>query len=113
MTPDLAARRLLMSAHLYYDHSQPILSDAENDALAKYVSDHFDDLHPTRIWQLRNRKIILATTHHVKLTTQTIEASHAWYYSVKGSWPLHCAYCTSTKPYKESPTNGRYYQIGG
>lgn len=113
MSPDLAARRLIMAAHLYYDHAQPIISDSENDKLAKFVSAHFDDLHPTRQWQLRNRKIILTTTHHVKLTAQSIQASHKWYYSAFRRWPNHAAYCLSCGGLKFGETNGTYTHIRG
>jgi len=109
--PDLAARHLLMAAHLYYDHGQPIMSDHEYDEMAKYVVMNWDALHPTRVWQLVGKKMTLATGMHFKFTTLTIDASHSWYLREKGSLPHLARYCTSIM--FESPTNGHYAKVRG
>jgi hypothetical protein len=47
MTPDLAARRLLMAALLYYEFSTNVMSDHEYDALGIFVKDNFNHLSDT------------------------------------------------------------------
>lgn len=46
-SPDLAARRLVMAALLYYEFSCNVMTDHEYDALGEFVRDHFEFIGPS------------------------------------------------------------------
>lgn len=74
-TPDLAARWVLMLAHLYYDRNVNLVADQEYDALSNFVADHWDEVHPFRQWQLGDAHSIRSSGCHVKLTRLSIAAA--------------------------------------
>lgn len=78
MSPDLAARRVLMSAYLYYVLDNPVLPDNEYDALANWVAERWHRVAPIRQWQCGSKEQIAATGHHVKVTWATVDAAHRW-----------------------------------
>ena len=87
ITPNLAARRVLMSAYLYYELASPVLSDAEYDDLARLVSDRWDDLTPMLQWQLGSKEAIRSSGHQVHLTQMTCGGAREWHKSVRGYYP--------------------------
>lgn len=52
MTPDLAARKLLVAAYAYYVLDEPIMDDARYDELSRYVARNWNELDPDRQWAL-------------------------------------------------------------
>lgn len=88
MSPDLKARQLLMSAHLYYDRDSPVLSDADFDALCMEVFECWDELSEFRQWQLGDDPVDIVTTAcHVFLTQSTIGGAEAWHEAEIGHAP--------------------------
>lgn len=88
MSPDLKARMVLMSAHLYYDRDSPILSDAEFDALCLEVFEVWDELSEFRQWQLGEDPVdIVTTAHHVFITEATVGGAEAWHLAEIGHAP--------------------------
>lgn len=78
MSPDLAARQLMMAAFLYYSCASSVISDAENDELAKYVAHNWDYLLPEIQERLDSPQAILATTSHVLVSKHTVGAAMEW-----------------------------------
>jgi hypothetical protein len=68
MSPDLAARRVIIAAYLYYNHAAPVVSDEAFDKTCKYVANNWDRLEPIRQWQLGSPEDLLATGHHILIT---------------------------------------------
>lgn len=79
LTPDLAARKALVAAYLYYVHDAPTISDARFDQLCNIAADGWDQLHPTRQWQLESPEATRATGMHFKFTTLCVGAARAEY----------------------------------
>ncbi len=78
MEPNLAARKLIMSAYLYYRCDCPVLSDGEYDKLSLFVSDHWDELSEQMQWQLGDREGIRATGMGILITQMGQDAAHSW-----------------------------------
>ena len=83
--PDQCARWVLMTAHLYYDRGESLISDEEFDALCRRVASAWGELHPTRQEQLGSPEDILATAHHVKLTVYSISAAESLWARAAGT----------------------------
>lgn len=75
LTPDLAARKILVAAYLYYNHDRSIMSDGEYDKLSQYVANHWDELPPIRQWCLGSAEATRATGMHFKFTTYCTAAA--------------------------------------
>jgi NAD-dependent DNA ligase len=75
MSPDLAARRILVAAYCYYVLDTSPMSDAEYDKLSNIVADHWDELPPVRQWALGNPTDTRASGSHFKFTTLTVDAA--------------------------------------
>ena len=74
--PDLAARRILMAAYMYYNCNESSrLSDTEYDQLSGYVADNWDQLDPVRKWQCGTPEETRATGCHFKFTAYCISAA--------------------------------------
>lgn len=56
MPPDLAARKLLVAAYMYYNIAKPCMTDAEYDKLGQYVYKHYHELEPDRQFMLGDRR---------------------------------------------------------
>jgi hypothetical protein len=84
---DLVARRVIMSAFLYYGINAPVASDAEFDAWCARLVTEWDRLDPLRRWQLEPRVDLAATGMHVKITVAAAHAACAWHEAVRGHWP--------------------------
>lgn len=88
MTPDLKARKILMSAHLYYDRNCHVLTDGEFDSLCMEIFEEWDELDAFRQWQLGGDPIDIVTTAcHVLITRATVGGAESWYESLNGHAP--------------------------
>lgn len=65
LTPDLAARRVIVAAYAYYVLDQPIMSDAAYDRLSKYVANNWDELDRDRQWALDTPEDTRAGGSHI------------------------------------------------
>ena len=65
MTPDYAARKLIVAAFCYYVIDDPIMTDATYDRYSQYVADHWDELSEDRRWALRSAKDVRSTGYHI------------------------------------------------
>lgn len=88
LTPELAARWLIMSAYLYYHRDSPVLPDGDYDEVSKYVADNLDELSPQMQWQLESPEAIRATGQGIKITPMGESASIAWYKTNTGFDPV-------------------------
>lgn len=75
---DAAARRVTMSALLYYSLDAPILTDADFDKLCKRCIEEWDDLSPLRKWQLGSREDLATTGYHIKITQAGVSGAISW-----------------------------------
>jgi len=87
MSPDLAARQVLMSCYLYYGCNCNVLDDAQYDAATRLVAERWSEIDPVRQFQLGSPEKILTTGSHVKLTRYTICAAMAWHHQIVGHYP--------------------------
>lgn len=87
MTPDLAARKVIVQSYLYYVLDAPTMSDGEFDKLSVYVSQHWDELDPVRQWQLGSPEAIYSSGAHIKFTVYSVAAAHQLYKEANGKWP--------------------------
>lgn len=77
--PDWAARRLLISAYLYYVLDSPRMSDAEYDRLSLVVSRGWDELAPDRKWALRDPEAIRSTGAHIRFSSFVVAVALNYY----------------------------------
>jgi hypothetical protein len=75
ITPDLAARKILVAAFLYYVLDAPTMSDGMYDKLSQIAADGWDQLDPVRQWQLDSPDATRASGAHFKYTAATIGAA--------------------------------------
>lgn len=95
MSPDLRARWLLMSAHLYYDRASPVLSDAEYDALSERVAHDLEvgellgesGIDPVRERQLGTPTQVRASGSHFRVTQATVGGAEHWHEDKMGHAP--------------------------
>lgn len=79
MSPDRAARLVILSGFLYYRHDAPVLSDAEYDRLVDAVVMDWDQLDPARQWQMESAEAMAATGFHMRITQHGEAAAFRWY----------------------------------
>lgn len=91
LAPDLAARKVIVAAYLYYVMDSPTMSDGEYDKLSQYVAEHWDKLDPVRQWQLGDAASTRAGGSHIKFTAYAVGAARNLY------WQTHKRY--SVYPY--------------
>lgn len=84
---DLKARKVIMSAYLYYRRSSPVLSDGAYDTLTREVAAGWPDLSPFRQWQLESPEALLASGSHAKVTMAAECGAIEWHEAVKGTPP--------------------------
>lgn len=80
MLPDLAARKVLVQAYLYYVLDAPTMSDGEYDKLSVVAADGWGQLEPVRQWQLGDPESAKAGGSHFKYTAATIGAARSEYH---------------------------------
>ena len=83
MSPDLAARKLIMSAYLYYRCDTSVLSDGDYDKLSLFVADSWEQLSEQLQWQLGDREGIRATGIGILITQMGQDAAHSWLHREK------------------------------
>lgn len=79
VTPDLAARKVIVNAYLYYVLDAPLLSDAEYDRLSELAAAGWSELHPDRQWALGAPEEVRATGHHIKFSSAAVSAARRAY----------------------------------
>ena len=79
MSPNHAARLLIMSAYLYYRCDTNVIDDGEYDKLSLTVADNWDKLDEQLKWQLGDREAIRSTGMGILITQMGQNAAHAWY----------------------------------
>lgn len=87
ISPDYAARLVVMSALLYYRFSSPVLTDDDNDKLVMYLSEpeHYGKLSALRQWQLGDINEFSSSTHRVYVTTMAYYGALSWHKWVTGT----------------------------
>ena len=85
---DLACRKILMSAYLYYRRGVSVISDAENDRLCTLVSSQWSSV-PKHYQHLLDpnsggAEAILHTTMHCKYTDRVEKGALAWLQEIIG-----------------------------
>lgn len=75
---DLCARKVIMSAMLYYSLDHPILSDAEYDKLCSRCIAEWDSLSPLRQFQLGSPEELATTGFHIKITYYGVYGALSW-----------------------------------
>lgn len=76
ITPDLAARKIIVAAYLYYVLDQPQMSDGEYDQLSLFVAENWDQLHPDRQWALGSPQDVRAGGSHVKFSSIAVGCAY-------------------------------------
>jgi len=78
---DLIARKVLMSAYLYYWQDNPVLSDGENDSYCRVLEQSWDEI-PLRYKVLLDPEKLfegqLSSTHKAKFTRLVEGGALAW-----------------------------------
>ncbi|WP_316172951.1 DNA ligase LigA-related protein [Bradyrhizobium sp. SZCCHNRI2049] len=87
MNADLAARKLIVAAYIYYCLDHNIMSDHEYDALSNFVADHWDELDPVRQWQLGSPEQIRASGFHILYTVLAVDAARQAFHEHTGRYP--------------------------
>ncbi|SRR6266705_6276160 len=75
MTPDLAARKILVAAYIYYVLDDNVMTDDEYDQLSIYVADNWAELHPTRQFCCGDPESTKASGSHFKFTVLCVSAA--------------------------------------
>lgn len=87
MNIDHACRIVLMSAYLYYQRNNPVLSDSDNDSFVKLVCENWEKV-PQRYLPLLDpdgigRESIASTTYRCRYTQMVEGGALAWLKKVK------------------------------
>lgn len=75
---DLCARKVIMSAFLYYSLDHPLLSDAEYDRLCKRCVTEWDKLSSLRQFQLGSPEELATTGYHIKISYYGVYGALDW-----------------------------------
>jgi len=113
MSPDKAARWLIMSSYLYYQRNTNVLDDGEYDELSTYVADNFDDISEQLQWQLESAEAIRATGNGVKITKMGEASAIAWHENNVGKLPEGSIPIPYKDWKKDKKFKCQYYVIGG
>lgn len=76
MSPDLAARKLIVAAYAYYVLDQPIMDDAEYDRLSRYVARNWDELDRDRQWALDTPEATRSSGAHIFFSVAAVSACY-------------------------------------
>lgn len=76
MSPDLAARKVIVAAYCYYVLDEPVMDDAEYDRLSRYVARHWDELDRDRQWALDTPEAIASSGAHIYFAVIAVDAAH-------------------------------------
>lgn len=75
LVPDLAGRKLLVAAFLYYVMDSPTMSDHEYDMMSIYVADNWDQLSDVRKWACGDADSTRASGAHFKFSVYNVDAA--------------------------------------
>lgn len=75
---DLKARRIIMSAMLYYGLNTSLIPDEVNDRWVRDLVRGYDQLDRVRQWALGPVEALQATTMRVKVTSAAVGGAVAW-----------------------------------
>lgn len=101
---DLIARKVIMSAVLYYGLGKPIVSDAEFDGWCKKLAKNWDKLDRYQQWQLGSPEEIKSSAFHVKVSWASAGGAHSWLTSTGVTERFQITY---TRP----PRRSKRYQV--
>lgn len=76
MTPDFAARRLIVAAYAYYVLDQPIMDDGEYDKLSRFVARNWDELDRDRKWALDTPEATRSSGAHIYFPEIAVRACY-------------------------------------
>jgi hypothetical protein len=105
MSPDLMARKVIGAAFLYYIYDVSIMLDSEYDALCTSLAERWDELSPTKKFQLESPEILKTTGYHIKVTEYNVRGALTWakqmghkltfhQLEIKGKTPCGAMYAT-------------------
>jgi hypothetical protein len=75
---DLIARKVIMSAVLYYGADAPVLSDGDYDHMIEELGSRWDELHPFRQWQFGDVGTFRSTGMDYKITIAAANGATSW-----------------------------------
>jgi hypothetical protein len=75
---DLIARKVLMSAVLYYGLDNPLVSDAKYDDWCGQIIRDWDDVRDDRQWQLRSPQDVKTSGFDFRITRATLGGARDW-----------------------------------
>lgn len=81
---ELMARKIIMSAYLYYYADENILPDVEYDSLSRIVAMNWDQLIPLRQFQLGDPDALKASGYHIIQNYASEGGARSWYFYKKG-----------------------------
>lgn len=89
MTPDLAARKVMVASYMYYVLDESPMEDHEFDQLCQYVADHWDELSAARKFCLGDPEAIRASGAYIKYTVICIDVGRGMYFDKHGVPPAY------------------------
>jgi hypothetical protein len=94
MHPDLAARKILVAAYLYYVLDAPTMTDGEYDKLSIIAADGWNRLETVRQWMLGDPDSARSGGSHFKFNTYVVGAARTLHLQVHRR--------PTTRPYPEN-----------
>jgi hypothetical protein len=79
---NLVARKVIMSAALYYGADSPAVDDATYDRMTHIIEGMWDEVDPYLQWQLGGLEGLTTSGFDYKVTAATIGGAVSWYKSV-------------------------------
>jgi hypothetical protein len=81
MHPDYAARLIVMSATVWYRFKSPIISEADDLKLVRYVLEdgNYQALTKLKQWQLGDPAVFSESTRQVRVTTMAYRGALDWH----------------------------------
>lgn len=89
MTPDLAARKVMVASYMYYVLDESPMTDHEFDHMCQYVADHWEELQDDRKFCLGSPEDIRASGAHIKFTVMCVDAARTMYYEKHNAPPAY------------------------
>jgi hypothetical protein len=79
ISPDFAARKILLAAYCYYVLDYSMMTDAKYDRLSDYVARRWKDVDPDRQFALCNPCDTRSTGMHFRFSVHTVGAALNYY----------------------------------
>lgn len=80
LAPDLAARKIIVAAYMYYVLDDGPMTDHEYDAMSQYVADNWDQVDPVRQWMMGDPDSTRASGAHFKFTVYAVCCARSLYH---------------------------------